>query len=85
MEIQKAKIVDLNADYAVVLTDNGAFKRIVRKGDMSVGGGIYITDHDLYMKTRASGLFKLPLFSKRLLQVTGVMALLIMKIGRAHV
>ena len=78
MDVQKAKIVDLNADYAVVLTDSGAFKRIARKGDMSVGGGIYITDHDLYMKTRASSSFKLPLFSKRLLQVTGVMALLIM-------
>lgn len=77
MEVQKAKIVDLNADYAVVLTDSGAFKRISRKGDMSVGGGIYITDRDLYMKTKASKSFALPIFSKRMLQVTGVMALLI--------
>lgn len=78
MEIQKAKIVDLNADYAVVLTDSGAFKRISRKRDMSVGNGIYITDRDFYMKTKASKSFTLPIFSKRLLQVTGVMALLIM-------
>jgi hypothetical protein len=78
MEVQKAKIVDLNAEYAVVLTDSGAFKRISRKGDMSVGGGIYITDRDLYLKTKASKSFALPIFNKRLLQVTGVLALLIM-------
>ena len=78
MDIQKVKIVDLNADYAVVLTNDGAFKRVVRKGGMSVGGGIFITDQDLYMKTTTSKSFKLAMFNKRLLQVTGIMALLIM-------
>jgi len=77
MDIQKVKIVDLNADYAVVLTDSGAFKRVVRKADMTVGGGIYVTDQDHYIKARISQSFKLSLFNKRLLQVTGIMALLI--------
>lgn len=50
MEAQRVKVLQLNQDDAVALTDTGAFVRIKKKPQMAIGQGIYITSSDL-MKT----------------------------------
>ena len=47
MEAHRVKVLQLNQDDAVALTDTGAFVRIKKKPHMAIGQGIYITSSDL--------------------------------------
>ena len=47
MEAQKVRVLQLNKEDAVALTDTGAFVRIKKREGMKVGQGIYMTHHDI--------------------------------------
>lgn len=64
MNIKNVKVMEVKSDYAVVLSSEGTFIRIVLKPGISVGDHIYITDADVY-KAEELSISKHTLFSKR--------------------
>ena len=64
MNIKNVKVMEIKTDYAVVLSSEGTFVRIVLKPGIGVGDHIYITDADVYQQPELN-IGKHPLLSKR--------------------
>lgn len=64
MNIKNVKVMEVKSDYAVVLSCEGTFIRIVLKPGIGVGDHIYITEADVY-KAEELSISKHTMFSKR--------------------